>query len=139
VPPADLERTDETGAAAAATYFLELYGYVMQTGDVATWDAMSWEQCEFCKSTRDVALAIASRGETFTGGDISALSSSVLPMDELLGGYPVDVSVEQGASKHHAETGELLGESTGRPGVVRVDTLPEADGWKILAVVSQEG
>ena len=33
-PPAELERTDEVGAAAAAEYFLELYPYVLQTGDV---------------------------------------------------------------------------------------------------------
>ncbi len=43
-PPADLARTDEIGAAAAAEYFSRLYSYTMQTGDVDEWEAMSCGQ-----------------------------------------------------------------------------------------------
>jgi hypothetical protein len=137
-PPAELARTDEVGAAAAATYFLELYAYTMQTGDVTAWDALSWEQCEFCRSTRDQAVGMASRGETFTGGEIEPQSTTVMPRDDLIGGFPVDVVVQEAPSEHRASDGEVLNRSSGTPGTLRVDTLRAADGWKVLAVVARQ-
>src|SRR5215217_5061338 len=44
-PPPELSRTDEAGAAAAATYFVSLYSYMMQTGKTDEWAGMSAEPC----------------------------------------------------------------------------------------------
>ncbi|WP_136313436.1 DUF6318 family protein [Actinomyces procaprae] len=42
-----------TGAADAATYFLELFPYVFATGDLDAWKNMSDDDCEFCNSVAD--------------------------------------------------------------------------------------
>ena len=36
--PAEMERSDQTGAAAAATHFMLLFEYVLMTGDHEEWD-----------------------------------------------------------------------------------------------------
>lgn len=134
--PADMDRTDEAGAAAAAEYFLSLYSYVMQTGDLAEWDAMSWETCGFCSGVRESALEIAASGDTYRGGEISVTDIRVLPIDEEIGGYPVDVAVLQEPSRRLSSSGAVVQESPGEGGSVRVDTLFTSDRWAILAVAS---
>ncbi|GAA2720072.1 DUF6318 family protein [Cellulomonas aerilata] len=137
-PPADLARTDEVGAAAAATYFLTLYAYTMQTGDVSAWDAMSSPGCGFCSRTRDFALGVSAAGETFTGTDISVSSTFVYPLDPLLEAYPVDATFTQAAGEHRNAQGELLSTSPPDSGTFGVDVTRVSGGWKVLAVTAQD-
>jgi hypothetical protein len=46
--PEVMERNDVEGAIAAAQYFLELYPYAYNTGDLEDWRAMSHPECVFC-------------------------------------------------------------------------------------------
>ncbi|MCL3863313.1 DUF6318 family protein [Actinotalea sp. K2] len=68
--PAEMDRTDEVGAAAAAEYFMSLYPYVLQTGDLTEWDAMTAATCGFCEGTRDAAGNVVGAGGTLEGGTI---------------------------------------------------------------------
>src|SRR6478609_144939 len=63
--PAAMERDDAEGAAAAAEYFLELYPYVMTTGDTTEWDAMAHEECESCRGLIGDAATRAEDGDVF--------------------------------------------------------------------------
>ncbi|KZM34982.1 hypothetical protein OJAG_23550 [Oerskovia enterophila] len=134
--PADMDRTDEVGAAAAATYFLELYPYVMATGDLEEWDAMTWaETCEFCTTVRDESLVTKQNGYIYSGANLELSSVVVGALDTLIGGYPVTADYVQ--SPHRSETvaGDVISEDDGSSGQLQIDTISTDEGWKILALV----
>ena len=59
------------GAMATAMYFLTLYPYVYQTGDLSEWNAMSQPDCQFCANvSANVADLHASGGRT-EGGEVA--------------------------------------------------------------------
>lgn len=64
----DMSRVDAAGAQATATYFLELYPYVLATGDLTEWDALSHPECIFCASVRQGVLDLQAEGQHSTGG-----------------------------------------------------------------------
>ncbi|MHA7132750.1 DUF6318 family protein [Oerskovia turbata] len=136
--PADMARTDEVGAAAAAVYFLELYPYVMATGDLAEWDAMTWvDLCGFCTATRDQAHEIANSGSVYVGGEIRAEVIKTYALDDLIGGYPLDVQVaiESAALLDGAGVEIDRQEAISKP--YRVELLHDGANWRILTVSSE--
>lgn len=134
--PADMDRTDEVGAAAAATYFLELYPYVMATGDLAEWDAMTWEEtCEFCTTVRSESVTTMENGYAYTGAELELSSVTVGALDTLIGGYPVVADYVQSPHRSEGAAGEVISEDDGSSGRLQIDTLHTNDGWKILALV----
>ena len=136
--PADMDRTDEVGAAAAAEYFLILYSYVMQTGDLVEWDAMSTTACDFCAGIRGDAGKIASGGGSYAGGEIAVSDLVVGARDEAIDAFPVKSSIRQKPSQQTDAAGALVAESVGRSGEVLVEVINRPEGWGILAVVSEE-
>jgi len=98
-----MDRTDERGAEAAARYFFELYANVAVTGETAERDAMSWKMCEFCSSIRADALADMADRVTHAGGKATLYDVSV-GCDDLLDGYPVDLSCSQAPATGTATT-----------------------------------
>ncbi|HLS25864.1 MAG TPA: DUF6318 family protein, partial [Beutenbergiaceae bacterium] len=52
-PGEDIDDEGQAGAEAAAVYFVELYSYVYATGDFATWDEFTTEDCNFCAGVRE--------------------------------------------------------------------------------------
>ncbi|WNB87407.1 DUF6318 family protein [Cellulomonas sp. ATA003] len=137
-PPAELERIDEVGAAAAAEYFVSLYSYTMQSGDTANWLSMSSDVCGFCSRIASDAATMFANEEQYIGGEIALDDVTVLAKDDLLGGYPVDAHFVQAPVRHTANDGTVINETVGDSGPVRVDTLWTNNGWKILAVVVGE-
>nr|WP_146177626.1 DUF6318 family protein [Sphaerisporangium cinnabarinum] len=95
--PAAMERDDAEGAAAAAEYFLELYPYVMATGDTAEWEAMSHSQCDTCSDFLEQARTISLRDDLFSGGRVVATVDEPgrYVRDEATGLQPLDLTFEQ--------------------------------------------
>lgn len=69
-----MERDDVEGAKAAAQYFLSLYPYAYNTGDLTEWRAMSHPECVFCASVIENVEALHAQGGYQTGGEITWLS-----------------------------------------------------------------
>ncbi|MFJ4230352.1 DUF6318 family protein [Cellulosimicrobium cellulans] len=136
--PAAMERDDAEGAAAAAEYFLELYPYVMATGDTVEWDAMTWaETCGFCSSVSKDARSIAEAGQTFAGGQVTAELEKLWPLDEFIGGYPVDINATMQDGKVIDDIGNVVRVVDGFDGVMEVGVLRDQAGWRVLAVSVQ--
>ncbi|WP_318280490.1 DUF6318 family protein [Cellulosimicrobium funkei] len=95
--PAAMDRDDAEGAAAAAEYFLELYPYVMATGDTADWEAMSHSQCDTCSDFLEQARTISLRDDVFSGGTVAATVDEPgrYVRDEATGLQPLDLTFEQ--------------------------------------------
>ncbi|RXR27938.1 hypothetical protein EQW78_04655 [Oerskovia turbata] len=137
--PADMDRTDEVGAAAAATYFLELYPYVMATGDLTEWDAMTWaELCSFCTASRDRQLQRAAASETYEGGEVKVDVEQSFPLDTLIGGYPLDIRLEQAEAIIRDAAGAEKDRQEGFTGTFRVEMLHDGTNWRVLTVGTEE-
>jgi hypothetical protein len=51
--PVAMGVVDVNGAIATATYFLELYPYALNTGDISDWNELSHPECIFCAGLAD--------------------------------------------------------------------------------------
>lgn len=130
---------DANGAAAAAVYFIELYGYVLQTGDLTEWNAMSYPDCEFCSSTAEYVESVYSAGGTFTGGDITAEVVTVHELDGFIGGYPVDLRTTQAATEQLDATGARTSSMDEQTDTARFATVYYKGSWTIAMVVRLVG
>jgi hypothetical protein len=95
-----MDTDDAEGAAAAAEYYIELYPYVMTTGDTSEWEAMSHAECGSCSDLLQQARTITERGDTFRGGEVSATveDPGLYVRDEQTGIYPLDIMMTEEAS-----------------------------------------
>ena len=67
-----MDNDDESGAQAAAEYFIELYGYAIQSQDLTTFTALCDPESIFCTSVIDSITDDIATG-TYTQGGASAL------------------------------------------------------------------
>ena len=65
--PAAMDEVSTDGAIAAATYFLQLYPYAYNTGDLTEWKALSHPECMFCASVVDNVTAMHEQGHRSEG------------------------------------------------------------------------
>ena len=96
--PTVMDTNDAIGARAAAEYFLSLYGYVFQTGDLTEWDAMCDAESEFCKSVRERVQADEQGGYTREGGDATTTVARVVEPSAGVEFFEVAGSVVQAPS-----------------------------------------
>jgi len=131
-----MDLADERGAEAAARYFFELYAYVVVTGEISEWDVMSWQTCEFCASIRSKARADTADGATYGGGAVTVYDVSV-GYDDLLDGYPVELSYAQAPATRTASDGTVA-HMSGNSGRIQVDLKVVDSKWRVLQVSKAE-
>ncbi len=124
---------DGNGAAAAAVYFIELYGYVLQTGDLTEWNAMSFPQCQFCSSTAQYVRSVYAAGGSFIGGDITAEVVTVHELDGFIGGYPVDLQITQAATEERDAAGGRTSAMDQKSNLMQLATVYFKGSWTIAA------
>jgi hypothetical protein len=106
--PDAMKRDDAEGAAAAAEYFIELYPYVMATGDTEEFEEMSHRACGFCEELSSQASAIQDADEVFVGGETSVEITKEYKRDEVTGIYPFDSKITQQAQTITAADGHVV-------------------------------
>ncbi|MEU4361024.1 DUF6318 family protein [Promicromonospora sp. NPDC023987] len=106
--PDAMKRKDAKGAAAAAEYFIELYPYVMATGDTEEFEAMSHRACGFCDELASQASAIQDAKETFIGGKTTVEITNEYQRDEVTGIYPFDSKITQEAQTITGADGRVV-------------------------------
>ncbi len=134
--PAAMDRDDAEGAAAAAEYFLSLYGYVLATGDTAEWDAMTWaETCEFCANVKADAEAVSLAGDTYEGAEITVTNPDV-DFDDFANGYAILFDFQQSPHRRITPDGSVVSEDDGGDGRLQIDLSAATGDWLVLAVTS---
>ncbi|WP_426308823.1 DUF6318 family protein [Cellulosimicrobium sp. E-16] len=133
--PAAMERDDAEGAAAAAEYFLELYPYVMATGDTAEWESMSHAECGYCSGSLENAKWLLETRSVFTGGATTTEVLHVYSRDEATGIFPVDLRSTQESILVVDEAGETVEQVDNDVLDVRVEVGRSAGAWVIVEVV----
>lgn len=121
-----------SGAAAAAVYFIELYGYVLQTGDLTEWDAMSFPTCDYCATFRSHVMNSREAGESIEGGDIAVEVIAIHDLDELVGGYPVDLRVTQSQAVRRSADGSPIESLDAKTTAMQFETVFYGSSWTIL-------
>jgi len=129
-----MKRDDAEGAAAAAEYFIELYPYVMATGDTEEFEAMSHRACGFCEQALKDANRIQSRGQVFQGGATEAKLLDLYLQDDLTGIYPLDVEVRQQASETLDANGSVVSSAKALTSEHRVEVGRKNDRWLVVAI-----
>lgn len=134
--PAAMERDDAEGAAAAAEYFIELYPYVMATGDTEEFEAMSHRACGFCDDALEQAKRIRTRQDTWTGGKVRSVLLETYARDEITGVYPLDFEVEQAAARITDADGATVFEGKDERATYRVELGWQKDDWVVVEIAS---
>ncbi len=134
-----MERSDEVGAAAAAGYFMELFAYVMQTGDLEEWDRISAQDCGFCQNTRERIVDVYGDGGRFSGGELRAGTVEHLGYDAVLGVHAAGLNYEFGSGAELAVDGSTVAEMGDEEGYAIVDVVFASGGWVLLGASLSEG
>lgn len=116
------------GAAAAASYLMELYPYVLATGDLTEWDVLSADTCDFCANTRAEVQELVAAGQRSVGG-ITILSATGKDLGAN-GWYSATVEVDLAPSEDIDSSGAVVGSNDGGRYTVDV-ALTWADGWRV--------
>ncbi|MEV0892997.1 DUF6318 family protein [Promicromonospora sp. NPDC050262] len=132
--PEAMKRTDAKGAAAAAEYFIELYPYVMATGDTEEFEAMSHRACGFCGDALEQAKSIQARHETWTGGEIHSILLETYERDAVTGIFPLDLEVEQAAAQIADSEGVTVFEGADEHSTYRVEVGRQDSAWVIVEI-----
>ncbi|MBO1751478.1 hypothetical protein J4G33_06635 [Actinotalea sp. BY-33] len=130
--PAEMERTDEVGAMAAAEYFMELFAYVMATGDLEEWDRVSGQTCSFCANVREDVDATYSEGGRIVGGGVEVSSIEVLLFEETLVAFAVEAQYRVAAGAEEDADGTVVRELPEESGWIVLDLAEGVRGWQIL-------
>ena len=134
--PDAMEREDAEGAAAAAEYFIELYPYVMATGDTEEFEAMSHRACGFCDDALEQAEKIHTRHETWSGGEIEGVLLETYAQDEITGVYPLDFQVQQDAARITDAEGVTVFEGKDERATYRVELGRMGGNWIVVEIAS---
>lgn len=137
--PAAMDRDDAAGAAAAAEYFIELYPYVMATGDTSEFEAMSHEACGFCSASLRDTRRINQNNNEYIGGHTKASIIQEYEQDALTGIHPFDMRVTQDESKVVDANGKELSSLGETVSIIRVEVGRRSGQWFVAEVASADG
>ncbi|MCV2392690.1 DUF6318 family protein [Actinotalea sp. M2MS4P-6] len=131
--PAEMERTDEVGAVAAAEYFMDVYSYAKQTGDLELWDSFSGQTCGFCQNFHDAVGDLYGSGDRLVGGSVELTAPEVLGHDAQLDIYGVQFAYATASSVRVDPSGAEIADFDGESSWLLLNVGPSARGWVLLA------
>lgn len=95
------------GAVDVAEYFLALYPYAYATGDLAAWQALSDDECVFCRSVSDGVTAMQGMGHRQIGGVVTVKAIVGSEIDPQVA-YGVDVTAAQSPAQELDASGAVV-------------------------------
>lgn len=133
--PAAMDDPGIDGAVATATYFLSLYPYVYNTGDLTAWKALSHPECIFCASVKDGVEETAALQHRYEGTALSVVSATGTEVDPGVF-FAVEVRATQVPGTEVDADGTVI--AAPAPGEQDLDismvVLHEAGSWIVRAV-----
>ena len=140
VRPAEMERSDEVGALAAAEYFMELYAYTFRTGDLTEWNAVSGQTCGFCSNARAEVERVYGAGGRFVGGGLEDLDEvRVVGVDEQLVVFGVQLRYAYAEGSEVSAAADVVDQIAPDEGYVVLDVAPSVRGWILMGGAAQDG
>jgi Family of unknown function (DUF6318) len=84
----------EDNAIAVGKYFMALIPYVVATGDIAAWDALSGKDCKYCANIRTAAIDVQKAGQTVEGGAMDLGLGTAIESDDPSDGVTLLVGID---------------------------------------------
>ncbi len=131
-PPPEMTRDDETGAAAAARYMVDLYAYAEGTHDLVPWKAISHDECVFCQGVADDVTRRQSEGLVTRSGSLLITSQKVRQLNPLA--YSIVLDLTSGPDAIWTTTGRLVDPGHVSAGRLTVVVVYHVDRWIIREV-----
>ncbi|MGW6130418.1 DUF6318 family protein [Cellulomonas sp. NPDC055163] len=129
--PAAMDDPGVDGAVAAATYFLSLYPYVYNTGDLTAWKALSHPECVFCASVMTGVEEMHSTGNHQDGTETTVSDARAQEIEPGVL-YAVDLSLLQGPAVELDKDGAVVEEDPSTTeSVVHVAVQRAGGAWLI--------
>lgn len=125
------------GAVAVLTYFLKLYPYAQNTGDLADIRALSHPECIFCTSVIGSIEGLGTKGLHSVGGAVrieDATGSEVTPGRW----FSVDLRALEGAQQELRADGSVAKEYEASAYTMNAAVIFENGDWKIRALSHEE-
>ena len=134
VRPAAMDVVNVDGAIATATYFLQLFPYALNTGDLTEWSLLSHAECQFCGGVADDVGNLSGLGQHQDGTEITI---QVATGAEIRAGvsFSVDITFTQGPWTVVDTAGKVVDATADRESLhALIVVMREADQWLIRAV-----
>ncbi len=136
--PASWTTGSDDAAVEAAAYFMDLYNYVIATGDLTEWDALSDPACEFCANTRDDVAAVYTHGGRYEGGQLTADEATLVGYSTTLHIHAVQLTYDTQATSEFTPDGTLVSSYEPESGYVIVDVGFTGDRWMLVAAAARD-
>lgn len=136
--PAGWTSNDDAGALAAAQYFMDLYNYVIATGDLTEWKALAAPDCGFCSSVATTTGDVYGAGGHIEGGAITVSEPAVVGRDEAFAITTVEMRYSTDAVRDVAADGAAISSTPAESAWVAADLYFTGSGWQLYGVDSRE-
>ncbi|WP_263732392.1 DUF6318 family protein [Cellulomonas sp. SG140] len=124
------------GAKAIATYFLLLYPYAYQTGDLSAWNALTHPDCNFCASVRQHVTEAAQARQHTVGGasQITTVTGTEVDLGKF---FDVQLTLEASSSQVVAAPDTVVKDQ--RAGRYKMDVIVlfDSGSWVIRGVQAE--
>ena len=130
--PASWTTGSDEAAVDAAAYFMDLYNYVIATGDLAEWDALSDPACEFCANTHEDVASVYASGGRLEGGQLTADHATLVGYSTTLHIHEVQFAFVTEPATHVAGDHSIVSSSESESGYVVVTVGFTGDRWNLV-------
>ena len=121
----------EGGAIAAAKYYLGLYLYVHETGDLTKWEAMALPGCDYCDSVGTTVSELFSEGGHYKMGKLEFVADPVADFVEGFHIWDVTLRVTIGKSQVFNAEGEVTEEYPATRNKLVVGVVHQGGEWRV--------
>ncbi|PVU83588.1 hypothetical protein DDP54_11950 [Cellulomonas sp. WB94] len=132
--PAAMDTVDLDGAIATAEYFLSLYPYVYNTGDLTDWKALAHSDCIFCASVVTNAERMHGQHQHQVGTDTVVNFATGVEVDPGAW-FSVDINATQGPWSVIDDAGTLIDAGLDTKSyLMHLVVVREENTWRVRAV-----
>jgi hypothetical protein len=128
--PAAMDTVNLNGAIATAEYFLELFPYALNTGDINDWDALSHPDCQFCSGLSAEVKRQAAVLQHQEGLATSIATATGIEVDPGIW-FTVELDMTQGKSRIVDAAGAVLQEGPQQRSRVTMIVIRESNRWLV--------
>ncbi len=125
------------GAKAVAAYFLLLYSYAYQTGDLAAWNELSHPECQFCASVGQHVSEATAAGQHTVGGAFRITAAEGTEVNQGVF-FDVHVAVDGSRSRVVTATGSTAKDQPAGRYLMYVIVLFEGGAWHVRGVQPEQ-
>jgi hypothetical protein len=132
--PAAMDTVNLDGAIATATYFLQLFPYALNTGDLTDWAVLSHPECIFCRGLTTEVGRQKGLGQHQEGTVMAIGSATGIEIDHGVW-FSVDVRFTQGAWAVADSRGTVVENSADTESLqANLIVIRDANQWLIRGV-----